>query len=92
MTEKEKKFFYLSWEYFALTVLPFLLSFFEWPLSTDLFSRSSEANTTGNKRKEKGENNRYKSFVAWWYYQYDIAVVVVVVVVVVAYWTFYSIW
>ena len=78
---KRKEVFYSSREYFSLTVLPFLLSFFERPLSTDLFCTRQKP--TQQETKEKRENNCYKSFVAWWYYQYDIAVVVVVVVVVV---------
>ena len=50
---KRKEVFYSSWECFSLTALPFLLSFFEWPLSTSLFFAHQKL--TQQETKEKRE-------------------------------------
>ena len=50
---KRKEVFYSSREYFSLTVLPFLLSFFKRPLSTGLFSTCQKP--TQQETKEKRE-------------------------------------
>ena len=84
--KKKRSFLFISGIFFINSVTLFVEFFraaaFNWTFS-------ARQKPTQQETKEKRENNRYKSFVAWWYFQYDIAVVVVVVVAVVAYSTFH---
>ena len=50
---KRKEVFYSSREYFSLTVSPFLLSFFERPLSADLFPLVRSRHNRKQKKKER---------------------------------------